>query len=185
MHCTNFLSGRVIWHMMDSSVHISVPTHIAACFCISLWCLRSSLSVFRWECIRMLRPSTGTTEWNHSYYTGNSLSALHSLQQLHEDTVSTSVQPLASTQETNGTASSGSVSSPQLPHSLIGSPVLAGPTRNITGEAMPSSLADAVTQLSYIEFLQRCNLLIAPPQPPQLPGPYFTPGRRCADRFTL
>ena len=30
-------------------------------------------------------------------------------------------------------------------------------------------LAEAVTQLSFLEFLQRCGLLIAPPQPPQLP----------------
>ena len=29
-----------------------------------------------------VRPPCGTTEWNHSYYTGNSLSALHSLEQL-------------------------------------------------------------------------------------------------------
>ena len=118
-----------------------------------------------------VQPSTGTTEWNHSHYTGNSLSALHSLPQLHDDTVSTSVLPLASTQETNGTASSGSVSGPQLPHSLISSQVPAGPTRNVTGEVMPTSLAEAVTQLSFPEFSQRCNLLIAPPQPPQLPVP--------------
>ena len=79
-----------------------------------------------------VRPSTGTTEWNHSYYTGNSLSALHSSQQFHDDTVSTSVHPLVSTQETNGTTSSGSAFGPQLPHSPISSPVLAGPTRNVT-----------------------------------------------------
>ena len=36
---------------------------------------------------------------------------------------------------------------------------------------MPTSLAEAVTQLSFLEFLQRCNLLSAPPQPPQLPVP--------------
>ena len=41
-----------------------------------------------------VRPSTATTEWNHAYYTGNSLSALHSSQQLHDDAVSTPVQPL-------------------------------------------------------------------------------------------
>ena len=32
-------------------------------------------------------------------------------------------------------------------------------------------LAEAVTQLSFLEFLQRCNLLIAPLQPSQLPVP--------------
>ena len=50
-------------------------------------------------------------------------------------------------------------------------PVLAGPTRNVTGEAMPTSLAEALTQLSFLEFVQRCNLLIAPSQPTQLPAP--------------
>ena len=63
------------------------------------------------------------------------------------------------------------MSSPQLPHCLISSQVPAGPTRNVTGEVMPTSLAEAATQLSFLEFLQRCNLLIAPPQPPQLPVP--------------
>ena len=71
----------------------------------------------------------------------------------------------------NGTASSGSAFGPQLPHGPISSPVLAGPTRNVTGEALPTSLAEAVTQLSFLEFLQRCNLLIAFLQPPQLPVP--------------
>ena len=105
------------------------------------------------------------------HQTGNSLSAPHTLQQLHDDTVSTSVHPLVSTQETNGTTSSGSVSGPQLPHGLISSHVPAGPTRNVTGEVMPTSLAEAVTQFSFLEFLQRCNLLIAPPQLSQLPVP--------------
>ena len=47
-----------------------------------------------------VRLLNGTTEWNHSYYTSNSLSALHSLQQLQDGTSSTSAQPLASTKET-------------------------------------------------------------------------------------
>ena len=42
-----------------------VPTHIVACFCISLWCLRSSLSVLRWKstrmCSRLLAPLSGIT----------------------------------------------------------------------------------------------------------------------------
>ena len=108
---------------------------------------------------------------SRSYYTGNSLSALQSSQQFHDDTVSTSVHPLVSTQETNDTTSSGSALGPQLLHGHISSPVLAGPTCNVTGEAMPTSLAEALTQLSFLEFLQRCNLLIAPLQPPQLPVP--------------
>ena len=73
--------------------------------------------------------------------------------------------------ELHVSASSGSVSSPQLPHSAISSQVPAGPTRNVTGEEMPTSLAEAATQLSFLEFLQRCNLLITPPQPPQVPVP--------------
>ena len=36
---------------------------------------------------------------------------------------------------------------------------------------MPTSLAEALTQLSFLEFVQRCNLLIAPSQPTQLPAP--------------
>ena len=151
-----------------------VCSHFCANTHRSLFPHLSLVLAFVYLCSQMeehqnVRPSSGTTEWNHSYYTGNSLSALRSSQQFHDDTVSTSVHPLVSTQETNGTASSGSVSGPQLPHGLISSHVPAGPTRNVTGEVMPTSLAAAVTQLSFLEFLQRCNLLIAPPQPPQLP----------------
>ena len=75
-----------------------------------------------------VRLSTGPSELNRSYYTGNSLFALQSSQQFHDDTVSTSVHPLVSTQETNGTTSSGSALGPQLLHGHISSPVLAGPT---------------------------------------------------------
>ena len=117
----------VIWHMMANIVHISVPTHIAACFCISLWCLRLSISVLRWKSIRMCGRLLAPLKWNRSYYTGNSLSALHSSQQFHDDTVST--------HETNGTTSSGSAFGPQLPHGPIRSLFLRGPTRNVTGEA--------------------------------------------------
>ena len=71
--------------------------------------------------------------------------------------------------KTNGAASSGFVSSPLLPRSAISSQVPAGSTRNVTGDVMP--LAEAVTQLSFLEFLQRCGIPIAPPQPSQLPVP--------------
>ena len=97
-------------------------------------------------------------------FTGNSLSAIHSSQQFHDDTVSTSVHPLVSTQQFNDTTPSCSALGPQLLHGHIG-------TRNVTGEAMPTSLAEALTQLSFLEFVQRCNLLIAPSQPTQLPVP--------------
>ena len=108
----------------------------------------------------------GTTELNHSYYTGSSFSAPHSAQQLQNGTIATSVQPLAYTQEANCAASSGFVSSPLLPRSAISSQVHACPTRNVTGDAMP--LAEANTQLSFLEFLQRCGIPITPPQPSQL-----------------
>ena len=39
----------------------------------------------------------------------------------------------------------------------------------VTGDVMP--LAEAITQLSFLEFLQRCGVSIAPPQPSQLPVP--------------
>ena len=94
--------------------------------------------------------------------------SLQSSQQFHDDPVSTSVHPLVSTQEINDTTPSCSALGPQLLLSHIGSPVLAGPTRNVTGEAMPTSLAEALTQLSFLEFVQRCNFLIAPLQPIQL-----------------
>ena len=175
----------------DISSECIVPTFVRSCelahdgqhcshFCANthrnLLLHLSLVLAFVYLCSKMeehqnVRPSTGTTELNHSYYTGNSLSALHSSQQFHDDTVSTSVQPPVSTQETNGTTSSSSAFGPQLPHGPISSPVLAGSTRNVTGEAMPTSLAEAVTQLSFLEFLQRCNLLIAPFQPLQLPVP--------------
>ena len=51
-------------------------------YSISLWCLPSLFFSSQMEKQQCVRPPLGTTEWNHSYYTGNSLSALHSLQQL-------------------------------------------------------------------------------------------------------
>ena len=116
-----------------------------------------------------VQPPPGTTECNHSYYTGNTLSASHSVQQLQNGTIATSVQPLAYTQEANGAASLGFVSSPLLPCSTISPQVPVCPTRNVTGDVMP--LAEAITQLSFLEFLQRCGVPIAPPQPSQLPVP--------------
>ena len=141
---------------VTASTHHSLPLHVALEFVFATFS-------FQMEGQQNVRPPPGTTEWNHSYYTGNSLSAPHSVQQLQNGMISTSVQPLAYAQETNGTASSGFVSSPQLPRSAISSQVPASPTRNVTGEVMPTSLAEAVTQLSFLEFLQRCNLLIQLP----------------------
>ena len=98
----------------------------------------------------------GTTEWNHSYYTGSSFSAPHSVQQLQNGTISTSVQPLAYTQEANGAASSGFESSPPLPCSTISSQVPVCPTRNVTGDVMP--LAEAITQLSQTTWSSPSNI---------------------------
>ena len=64
-----------------------------------------------------VQPPPGTTEWNHSYYTGNSFSA--PVQQLQNGTISTPVQPLAYTQEAHGAASSGFVSSPLCYHAVL------------------------------------------------------------------
>ena len=77
---------------------------------------------------------------------------------------------VGSTRESHGAASSSSVSSPQLPHSAISSQVPACPTRNVTGDVMSTSLAEAATQLSLLHFVQRCNLLIAP-LPRRQPSP--------------
>ena len=111
----------------------------------------------------------GTTECNHSYYTGNSFSASHSVLHLQNDETANSVQPLTHTQQAHGAASSGSVSSPLLPCSTIRSQVPVCPIRNVTGDVMP--LAQEITQLSFLEFLQHCGVSIAPPQPSQQPVP--------------
>ena len=91
----------------------------------------------------------------------------HSLQQLQAGASSSSpVQTSASTQESNGTAPSSSVSCPQGTHSAISPQVLAGPTRNVTGDVMSATLAEDAPQLSCVEFLERCNLLrVSPPHP--------------------
>ena len=128
--------------------------------------------------------STSPPELNRSYYTGNSLSALHSSQQVHDGTVFTSVHPRASTQRINDTTPSCSALASQLLHGHIGSPVLAGPTRNVTGDAMQPSFVEALTQLSFLEFVQRCNLLSCPFSADSVTSLRFTHGRRCADHST-
>ena len=100
---------------------------------------------------------------------GHPFSAPHFAQQLQNGTLATPAQPPFSIQEVNGAASSGFVSSSLLSRSAISSQVTAGPTSNGTGDVMP--LAEAITQLSFLEFLQRCGVSIAPPQPSQPPVP--------------
>ena len=114
-----------------------------------------------------MRLSTGPSELKGSYYTGNSFSALQSSQQFLMTRSPRLWIHWSPPRRINDTTPSCSALGPQLLHGHIGSPVLAGPTRNVTGEAMPTSLAEALTQLSFLEFVQRCNLLIAPLQPTQ------------------
>ena len=110
-----------------------------------------------------MQKSPGTTECNHSYYTGNSFSESHSAQHLHNGTPATPAQPPASVQEVDAPASSGVISSSLLSCSAFSSQVTVDPTRYGTGGDMP--LAEAITQLSFLEFLQRCGASIALPQP--------------------
>ena len=114
-----------------------------------------------------MQTPPGTTECNHSYYTGNSFSVTHSAQQLQNDTPATPVQPPASIQEVDAPASSGVISSSLLSCSAFSSQVTVVPTRFGTGNDMP--LAEAITQLSFLEFLQRCGVSIVPAQPSRPP----------------
>ena len=111
----------------------------------------------------------GTTECNHSYFSGNSFSVPHFAQQLQHGTPATPAQPPASIQDVDGPDSSSVISSSLLSCSAFSSQVTADPTPNGTGDDMP--LAEAITQLSFLEFLQRCGVSIAPPQPSQPPVP--------------
>ena len=61
------------------------------------------------------------------------------------------------------------VSCPAHRYRTLSSQVPVCPTRNVTGDVMP--LAEAITQLSFLEFLQRCGVSIAPLQPSQPPVP--------------
>ena len=114
---------------------------------LSLWCLRLLNLGPQMEGHQNVSSSTGPPELNRSYYTSNSLSALHSSQQVHDDSVSTSVHPWALTQRLIDNTPSCSALGSQLLHDHTGSPVLAGPTRNVTDEAMPTSFVEALTQL--------------------------------------
>ena len=113
-------------------------------------CLHTSLLVaasFFGVCLRFfssqmkkrqnVQPPLGTTEWNHSYYTGNTLSALHSLQQLQAGaSPRSSVQMSASTRVSHSAAPSSSVSCPQVTLSAANLQVQTGPTRTITSDLL-------------------------------------------------
>ena len=112
-----------------------------------------------------MQTPPGITESNQSYYAGNSFSVPHFTQQLQHGTPATPAQPPASIQEVNAPASSGVISSSLL--CAFSSQVTVAPTRNGTGGVIP--LAEAITQISFLDFLQRFGVSIAPPQPPQPP----------------
>ena len=96
-------------------VHMSVPPHVTACCSISLWRLPSLFFSSLMEEQQNVRLPLGTTEWNHSYCTGNSLSTLHSLQQLHAGaSTPPPAQMSGSTRVSHGAAPSNSVSCPQV-----------------------------------------------------------------------
>ena len=112
--------------------------------------------------------SIGHSVMNRSYYTGNSLSVSHSSQHVYVDSVPTSVHSPPTSQRLIDNTPSCSAIGPQLLHRNTGSPALAGPTRNVTGEAMPTSFDVALTQLSFMELVQRCDVLATPSQSTQL-----------------
>ena len=64
-------------------------------------------------------------------------------------------------------------------------PVLEGPTRNVTHEAMPTLLDDALTQLPFLEFAQRRNLLNWSFSTISVTSPNFIRGRCYANCRTL
>ena len=119
----------------------------------------------------LCRCHLATTECNHSYYTGNSFSAATRC-----STVTTCVRLATPAQPTCfNTGGEWScffrlcfqltvIDAVQSAHkSLRVPPVMA--------QVMSMPLAEAITQLSFLEFLQRCRVSIAPPQPSQPPVP--------------
>ena len=114
-----------------------------------------------------MQTPPGITECNQSYFSGNSFSVPHSSQQLHHGTPATLRSHLLQIQEVNALASSGVTSSSLLSRSAFSSQVTEAPTRNGTGGVIP--LAEAITHISLLEFLQRCGVSIAPHQPSQPP----------------
>ena len=129
--------------------------------------------------------STGPSELNHSYYAGNSLSALHSSLQVHEDSVPTSVHSRPTTQRLIDNTPSCSALGSQLLHRNTGSPALAGSTRNVTGEAMPTSFDVALTQLSFLEFCTALQRLGCPFSVYSATSLRITRRCCCADRRTM
>ena len=130
-------------------------------FCVRLRCFSVSTWTNPRACGCLLAPLSGITLTTR----GNSLSALHSLQQLEAGATSLSpVQSSASTRESHGAAPSSSVSCPQLTLCAAHPQVQMDPTRTFTSDLLSATLAEAATQLSFAAFLERSP-------PPQLPVP--------------
>ena len=84
-----------------------------------------------------VRQPDGTTWRNHTYNTGNSLSAQHSLQQSQAGASSQHpVQMSASTRVSHGAAPSSSVSCPQVTLGAAYPQVEMDPTRTITSDLL-------------------------------------------------
>ena len=153
-----FLSSCAIWLVAANIVHI---------FCAyTQRSLRSSISVLRWKsikmCGRLLPPLSGITliaRATHSlHYTPPSSSMMTRSPRLcihwFPPRRLTALRP----QALRSVHSCHTAPSAHL--------FLQGPS-----EAMPTSLAETITQLLFLEFLQRCGIPIALPQPSHLPVP--------------
>ena len=128
--------------------HVCVCTHHSSLQHLPFLCLPLLISCAHMDEPQCMRLPLGTTEWNHSYYTGNSLSALHSLQQLQAGASSPSpVQMSASSRESHGAAPSSSVSRSQVTLSATHPQLQMDPTRTITSGLLSATLAEAATQL--------------------------------------
>ena len=113
------------WSVLFTRLCSYTPQLLAASafLCPSLSWLRAYMDEHQ-----NIRMPLGTTLWNHSYFAGIPLSALHSLQQSQAGASSPSpVQKSASTWESHDAATSSSVSCPQVTHSAISPQVQAGP----------------------------------------------------------
>ena len=81
VNCTSFSSARVTQRITVSAVHMSLPAHHSTLQHLPFRCLPSLLFSCKMEEQQNVRQPHGTTWWNHYYYTGIPLSALHPLQQ--------------------------------------------------------------------------------------------------------
>ena len=112
--------------------HVCACTHHSSLQHLPFRCLSSLLLSSQMEEQQNVQQPHGTTWWNHSFYTGNSLSALHPLQQLQVGASSPpSVQMSASTRVSHGAAPSSSVSCPQVTQSAAHPQVQMDPTRTV------------------------------------------------------